>query len=65
MEAFSSFNISFIPRDKNQKADSLALEASLSNPNDVQGKTYFQVKRIFQPFVPDNHKYLHVFENDE
>jgi ribonuclease HI len=29
MESFSSFNISFIPRDKNHKAVSLALEASL------------------------------------
>jgi ribonuclease HI len=47
MESFSSFNIYFIPRDKNHKEDSLTLAASLSNPNDVQGKTYFQVKRIF------------------
>jgi ribonuclease HI len=29
MESFCSFNISFIPRDKNQKVDSLALVASL------------------------------------
>jgi ribonuclease HI len=42
MEAFSSFNISFIPRDKNRKTDSLALVASLSNPNDVQSKTSFK-----------------------
>ena len=28
MESFSSFNIAFIPRDKNHKADSLALAAS-------------------------------------
>jgi ribonuclease HI len=46
MEAFSSFNISFIPRDKNQKADSLALVASLSNLDDVQRKTSFQVERV-------------------
>jgi ribonuclease HI len=65
MEAFSSFNISFIPRDKNKKADSLALAASLSNPDDIQSETYFQVKRVFRPSVPDNQDYLQVFENDE
>ena len=45
MECFNSFNISFIPRDKNQKKDSLALAASLSNPDDIQIKTSFQVER--------------------
>ena len=65
MEYFISFNISFILRDKNQKADSLALVASLSNSNDVQSKIYFQVKRVFWPSVPNNHEYLQVFENDE
>jgi ribonuclease HI len=65
MEAFCSFNISFIPRDKNQKADSLALAASLSNPDDIQSEMYFQVKRVFRPSVPDNQEYLQVFENDE
>ena len=65
MEFFSSFNISFIPRDKNQKADSLALVASLSNPDDIQRKTYFQLERAFRPSVSDNIEYLQVFENDE
>jgi len=65
MEAFNSFNIYFILRDKNKKEDSLDLAASLSNQDDVKRKTYFQVKRIFQPFVLDNQKYLQVFENDK
>jgi hypothetical protein len=65
MESFISFNITSIPRDKNHKADSLALVASLSNPDDVQRKTYFQVERYFQPYVPDNVEYFQVFENDE
>jgi hypothetical protein len=65
MESFISFNISFIPRDKNQKEDSLALAASLSNLDDIQRKTYFQVERVFRPSVPDNLEYLQVFENDE
>jgi hypothetical protein len=65
MESFSSFNIDFTPRDKNHKADSLALEASLSNPDNVQIKMYLQVDGAFQSSVPDNVEYLQVFENDE
>jgi hypothetical protein len=65
MNSFSSFNISFIPRDKNQKADSLVVVASLFNPDDSQNQNTFQVKRIFRPSVPDNQDYLQVFENDE
>jgi hypothetical protein len=65
MECFNSFNISFIPRDKNKKEDSLALAASLSNPYDIQIKTSFQVERVFRPSVPDNLEYLEIFENDE
>jgi hypothetical protein len=65
MESFISFNISFIPREKNQNPDSLALETSLSNPDDIQRKTYFQVQRIFQAYVPDNLEYLQAFDNDE
>jgi hypothetical protein len=65
MEYLSSFNISFIPRDKNHKADSLALAASFLNPDDIKSKMYFQVERALRPFVPDNMEYLQVFENDE
>jgi hypothetical protein len=43
----------------------LALAASLSNPDDVQSKTFFQVERVSRPSVPDNMEYLQVFENDE
>jgi ribonuclease HI len=46
MEDFISFNISFILRGKNQKTDSLALVASLSNPEDTQSETSFRVKRF-------------------
>jgi hypothetical protein len=65
MEALCSFNISFVPRGKNQKENSLTLVASLSNPEDIQRKKSFQFKRIFRPSVPDNQEYLQVFENDE
>jgi ribonuclease HI len=47
MESFNSFNISFTPREKNQKEDSLALEASYSNLDDIQRETYFQVEQVF------------------
>jgi hypothetical protein len=65
MESFSSFNIYFIPREKNHKVDSLALVASLSNPYDVQSKTSFQVERDFRLSVPNNIEYSQVFENNE
>jgi len=65
IEYFCSFNISFVPGEKNQKVDSLALVASLSNLDDIQSKSLFQVKIILRPSVPDNQKYLQVFENDK
>jgi hypothetical protein len=65
MEYFNSFNIYFILRNKNRKAHSLALVASLSNIDDVQRKMSFQVERVFQMFVPDNLEYFQVFDNDE
>jgi ribonuclease HI len=65
MEYFSSFNIAFIPREKYHKADSLAFVASLSNLDNVQSKTSFQVERGFRPSMPNNVEYLQVFENDE
>jgi len=39
MEYSISFNIYFIPRDKNHKEDSLAFATSLSNLDDTQIKT--------------------------
>ena len=65
MQLFSSFNISFVPREQNKKEDSLALVASLFNPDDLQNKNTFQVKRIFRPSMLDNEEYLQLFEKDE
>jgi ribonuclease HI len=65
MESFSSFNNAFISKDNNHKADSLAFVTSLSNPDDVQIKMYFQVERDFLPSVLENVEYLQVFEHDE
>jgi len=65
MESFNSFNISFIPREKNQKVDPLAVVVSLFNPDDSQNQSTFHVKRSFWPSIPDNQEYLQVFENYE
>jgi hypothetical protein len=65
MDSFNSFNISFIPQDKNQKADSLAVASFLFNPNDSQRENRFCVKRISMPSIPDNQYHLQFFENDE
>jgi hypothetical protein len=66
MNSLISFNISFIPRERNKKkADSLIISTSLFNLDDLQSHNTFQVKRIFRPLVLDNQDYLQVFENDE
>jgi hypothetical protein len=65
MYSFNSFNISFIPREKNQKDDALAVSTSLFNTKDCQGQGTYHVKTIFRPSIPDNQEYLQVFENDE
>jgi hypothetical protein len=65
MDSFNSFNISFIPRDKNQKVDSLTVVASLFNQMIPKFKIHFSVKIIFKPSIPDNQYFLQVFENDE
>jgi hypothetical protein len=65
MDYLNSFNIYFIPRERNQKVDSLEVVASLFNTEDSQCQNTFHVKTIFQPSIPDNQEYLQVFENDE
>jgi ribonuclease HI len=66
MESFSSFNLSFIPRERNQKDDSLAVVASLFNPDDFQDKNTFQVKRISGPqflTTKNTFKYLRMMKS--
>jgi hypothetical protein len=65
IDSFNSFNISFVPREKNKKVDSLAVVASLFNADDSQNQNTFHVKTIFRPSIPDNQEYWKVFENDE
>ena len=60
---FIAFNISFIPRDHNQTADSLALAAThFRIPKQTQLKYPIEVR--YRPSVPDNIKQWRVFEND-
>jgi ribonuclease HI len=42
MDSFSSFNISFVPREQNLKSDSLILVASLFNPYDLRIRILFK-----------------------
>jgi ribonuclease HI len=61
---FSAFNISFIPREDNVVADSLAVSASLlkvSLPSIVNS----DVEIKYRPSVPDNVKHWKVFEDDQ
>ncbi|MDW3502933.1 hypothetical protein NQ272_27655, partial [Escherichia coli] len=63
-DSFSSFCISYIPRVKNQLADSLAMSASMFIPPMPPRLTYeIQVK--YRPSLPDNVKYWKVFEDDD
>ena len=65
MDYFNSFNIYFIPRDKNHKVDSLEVGVSLFNPFNSQSYNTFSFKIIFRTSIPDNQDYFQVFENDE
>jgi len=43
----------------------LALDTSMSNPDDIHSEMYFEVKIVFLPSILDNQEYLQVFENGE
>jgi hypothetical protein len=60
---FSAFNISFIPREENTMADSLAVSArNFRIPIPPKLKYYVEVK--YMPSISDNVKYWEVFEDD-
>ena len=64
IQKFDYFNIIIIPREKNQKVDSIEVLASLfilrSSFHDS-----CHVKMIFHPSIPDNQNFWQVFENEE
>ena len=62
-QLFVAFNITYIPRDHNQIADSLALAAThFKIPKTTQLKYPIEVR--YRPSVPDNVKQWKVFEHD-
>jgi hypothetical protein len=60
---FSAFNISFVPREDNTLADSLAVSASLFRIP-LPLKINCGVKIRYRPSIPDNVKHWKVFEDD-
>jgi ribonuclease HI len=60
---FSAFNISFIPREENTVADSLATSASLFKVP-LPPKLRYDVEVKYRPSIPDNVKHWKVFEDD-
>ena len=57
------FELSYIPRDLNHLADSLAISASLFIPP-LPPKLSYDVQVKYRPSLPDNVKFWKVFEND-
>ena len=60
---FSSFNISFIPREENAMADSLAISTS-NFKVPLPPKFICDVEVKYRPSIPDNVKHWKVFEDD-
>jgi ribonuclease HI len=60
---FSAFNISFIPREENTMADSLATSAS-NFKVPFPPKFRYDVEVKYRPSIPDNVKHWKVFEDD-
>jgi ribonuclease HI len=60
---FSAFNISFIPREENAVADSLATSAS-NFKVPLPPKLRYDVEVKYRPSIPDNVKHWKVFEDD-
>jgi ribonuclease HI len=60
---FSAFNISFIPREENTVADSLATSASIFKVP-LPPKLRYDVEVKYRPSIPDNVKHWKVFEDD-
>ena len=64
IEDFEAFSIEAIPKELNDKADSLAVSASLliPHPNFINNK--YSVKIIHRPSIPDNNNSWQVFKDD-
>ena len=58
------FELSYIPRALNHLDDSLAVSASMFVPP-LPPKLSYDVQVKYRPSLPDNVKFLKVFENDD
>ena len=63
-DSFNSFCISYIPRAKNQLADSLAVSASMFIPP-VLPRLVYEVQVKYIPSLPDNVQHWKFFEDDD
>ena len=63
-DSFNSFSISYIPRAKNQLANSLDVSTSMFVPPLTPRLTY-EVQVKYRLSLPDNVKYWKVFEDDD
>jgi hypothetical protein len=65
IEHFKYFNLTSIPREKNILVDSLATAASRLLPLKDYEASWFIVKLLYKPLVPNNISNWKVFEGDE
>jgi hypothetical protein len=63
-DSFDNFCISYIPRAKNQLADSLAVSASMFIPP-MPPRLVYEVQMKYRPSLPDNVQHWKVFEDDD
>jgi ribonuclease HI len=63
-DSFSIFEISYIPRDMNHLADSLAISANMFIPP-MPPRLNYEIQVKYRPSLPDNMKYWKVFEDDD
>jgi hypothetical protein len=64
IDSFSlDFNISFVPREENYVADSLAVSTS-NFKVPLPPKLKYEVEIKYRPSIPDNVKHWKVFEDD-
>lgn len=61
---FDAFNLTYIPRNQNIHADSLAVsDSSFKIPD--QTNVLYQIQVKYKPSIPDNLKHWKIFEDDE
>ena len=63
-DSFSVFEISYIPKDMNQLANSLVVSANTFIPP-MPPKLSYEIQVKYRPSLPDNVKYWKFFEDDD